>query len=474
MTTTMTKTTPAEARREAARAGSSMFFPESERSVLGAVLIDPLAYWDVAPLLKNEYFTDKNRQVWEAMCRLADRGIAIDYRTVTDELDAMGELAEIGGAAYITGLINATPTALNAIFYARIVRDAARARELMVAASDIASIADDQNTSTEEKIRKTQEIMLRVTVDETGDGARPLYRIIPEYTAQVEELARTGRDIIGVASGIKPIDDFFHGFRGGQLIILGGRPKMGKSALSLQIALSSAKAGHRPAVFSLEMSEMELASRLVSMETGIDNERLQLGKLKDDEWPLYIQSTAALSELPIFIDDTPGASVGQIVAQAKSLFMSEGIDLIIIDYMQLVQAVDGDGKQLNNRVQELSRIGKALKRLARELDIPVICLSQLSRALEQRQDKRPMMSDLRESGTIEEDADIIMFVYREGYYDPEAMYPDLTEVIVAGRRNGPTGTILLHFDRDKMRFYAVETHDINNLTGFSDAAEDPF
>lgn len=427
---------------------------EAEEAVLGSLLIDPDAIIRVAPFLQPaDFFVERHAWVYEAVLQLHERRQPADLVTLTDELHRRGQLEEIGGPAFLTGLINATPTAIHAEYYARIIERTSVLRRLISAAGEIARLAYDVSRDVDEVVDEAEQIIFGVSGEQVSRDLRPIRQILDQYYDRVEYLHQHRGEIIGIPTGLSDLDKLLGGLQRSDVIILAGRPGMGKTSLALSIALQAARRYQkRVAVFSLEMSDEQLVQRLVSAETGIDSQRLRLGDIKDNEWPTFIQATKLLSNTSIFIDDTAAISVMQLRAKARRLHAEFGLDLLVVDYLQLMQ---GDSHS-ENRQQEISYISRSVKALARELNIPILALSQLSRQVESRHDKRPMLSDLRESGSIEQDADVVMFVYRDDVYNPDTEYPNIAEIIVAKHRSGPTGIFSVYFKKHLAQFVDLE------------------
>ncbi|MBN1641710.1 MAG: replicative DNA helicase [Anaerolineae bacterium] len=427
---------------------------EAEQAVLGALLIDPDAIYKVNTFLQHEdFYVERHQWIYEAILDLHERSEAVDLLTLCDELERRERLVDLGGAAYLTTLINATPTALNVEHYGRIVERTSTLRRLIGAAGEIAALAYEDTDDVGETVDRAESILFGVSQRRIARDMMPIREVVSEYYDRIDYLYQHKGETIGVPTGFHNLDKVLGGLQKSDLIIVAARPGMGKTSLMLSIGLNAArKYGQRVALFSLEMSSEQLVQRLISSETGIDSQRLRIGSLREDEWPTFIQATGALSETMIFVDDTPSISAMQVRTKARRLYAEHGLDLLIIDYLQLMQS----DRRTENRVQEISFLSRALKGLARELNIPVLVASQLSRAVEQRTDKRPMLSDLRESGSIEQDADIVMFIYRDEYYKPETEQPNIAEVIISKHRNGPTGMVPLYFRKELAQFLEVE------------------
>jgi len=428
---------------------------EAEEAVLGSLLIDPDAILRVASLLKAEdFYREKNGWIYQAILDLHERREPADFVTLCEEMERKGRLEEVGGPAEITRLINAVPTAIHIEFYGRIVERTAIRRRLISAAGQIAALAYEEAEEVDEVVDQAEQILFGVSERRLTRDLVPIDRVIRDYYDRIEYLYQHRGELIGVPTGFVDLDRLLGGMQRSDLLIVAGRPGMGKTALLLSMARTAAKKfNQRVALFSLEMAREQVVQRLVSAETGIDSRRLRLGELEEDEWPLFVQATGVLAELPIFIDDTPSISALQLRTKARRLHAEYGLDLVIVDYLQLMR---GDFRA-ENRVQEISSISRALKGLARELNVPVLAASQLSRAVESRQEKHPILSDLRESGSIEQDADVVMFIYRDELYNPDTEFSNLADVSVAKHRNGPTGRVQLYFHDRLATFSDVET-----------------
>jgi replicative DNA helicase len=390
---------------------------ESEEAVIGAVLINPEAYYDVAQFLQqDDFYIHRNQWVWQAFIALHDRNEAIDFVTVTEELDQMGHLADIGGAAYITKLINNVPSSLHAEAYGRRVEETAIRRRMLAAANKIAKLAYEENLSLETVMDDSEKAVFNVSERRLTRDLQPIRTVLSDYFDHIEELSQRDDALVGVPTGFFDIDKMLGGLQPSDLLIIAGRPGMGKTGFLLS-ALKNAALTHKKhvAVFSLEMSNEQLVQRLIAQETGINSTRLRTGKLSPDEWLLFTQAIEVLTDTHIFLDDTPALTPLQLRTKCRRLHLEYKLDLIVVDYLQLM----GGDIRNNNRVQEVSEISRNMKILARELNVPVLAAAQLSRAVEQRSDKRPVLSDLRESGSLEQDADIVMFIYRPEVYEED-------------------------------------------------------
>lgn len=432
---------------------------EAEEAVLGSLLIDPETIFRVSPFLRaDDFYIVKNKWVYEACLTLHERREPIDFVTVTEELDKREQLAEIGGPAFVSHLINVVPTAIHAEGYGRIVERAAVRRKLLQAASDIAQYAYDEAAEVDETIDKSEQVLFAVSQRRQSRDLLPIGDVIRSYYERIEYLYEHRGEPLGIPTGFIDLDKLLGGLQRSDLIIVAARPGVGKTSLMLSMALSAARKFHqRVAVFTLEMSSEQLVQRMVSAETGIDSQRLRLGELREEEWPLFVQASSALSDSLIYLDDTPSISALQLRTKARRLHAEHGLDLIVVDYLQLMT---GDTRS-ENRVQEISYLSRSLKGLARELNVPVMAASQLSRSVEQRSEKRPVLSDLRESGSIEQDADVVMFIYRDDVYDPQSERKNVAEIIVSKHRNGPTGTIELYFRNQLAQFVNAARREIS-------------
>jgi len=421
---------------------------EAEEAVLGSILIDRDAIVKVAPFLKAEdFYREKNGWIYAAMLDLYDRHEPADFVTLCDEMERRGQLDEVGGREYLTALLNAVPTAVHAEFYGRIVERCATLRRLIHAAGQIAAIGYQENVEADEAIDQAEQILFQVAQRRQTKDFIALKEALHTYAEELDALHAQKEHIVGVPTGFIDLDRLLGGLRRSDLIILAARPSAGKTALAMGIAHNAAKAGVPVGIFSLEMSADQLVQRLISMEARIDSHRLGTGYFDEEDWQGITQAMAVLAEEPIFIDDTASITVMELRTKARRLKAEQDIGLIVIDYLQLMQ-----GRGIENRVQEVSEISRALKGLARELDIPVLTVSQLSRAVESRTDHMPVLSDLRESGSIEQDADVVIFIHRDKMYNENTAKGDVADVKVAKHRNGPTDTVHLRFFPEYTQF----------------------
>lgn len=428
---------------------------EAEQSVLGAMLIDREAVVKVSEILHPEdFYRDAHKHIYEAMVDLGERSEAVDLITLTEELRQRGYLDQIGGAAYVAGLANLVPTAANVEYYARIVEEKALLRNLISVATRVAALGYESEEEAATLINSAEKMIFELSQRKARSSFSVLKDVLMDTFSTIEELYNNKGSITGVPSGFVDLDRLTSGFQPSDLIIVAARPSMGKTALCLNIAQHAAVRKQVPvAIFSLEMSKGQLVQRMLCSQAMVDAQKVRTGNLEEDDWQKLTKAAGPLSAAPIYIDDTPGVSVPEMRAKARRLMADKGLGMIVIDYLQLMTS---RSKKSENRQQEISEISRTLKSLARELQVPVIALSQLSRAVEQRQDKRPMMSDLRESGSLEQDADVIMFIYRDDYYNPETDKRGISELIISKQRNGPVGTVEVGFLREFTKFVNID------------------
>jgi replicative DNA helicase len=428
---------------------------DAEMSVLVSMLLDPLSVAKVLQFLHLEaFYRENNGQIYRAALDLFAAGEPIDNVTLAAQLQTMGLLDRVGGRAQLASMQSAVPTSANIEYYGRIVKEKAYKRRLISAGSNIAGFGYDDSVEAEEAINQAQSLVFGVADDRDQRELARLYDLLGPAMERISLQMESGQGVIGVPSGFHDLDRMTGGFKDSDLIIVAGRPSMGKTSLALNIALHAALETKKAiAIFSLEMSKEQLTERLLTEQAQIDAQRLHRGLLSEAEYDRISNALGPLGEAAIFIDDTPLMDELTLQLKARQAKMRHNIDLIVVDYLQLMH---GRTRGDDNRVQEVSSISRSLKGLARELRIPVIAISQLSRAPEQRPDKRPILSDLRESGSIEQDSDLVMFLFRPEYYKSDER-PGIAEVIVAKHRNGPTGMIELKFRRDHTRFYNLET-----------------
>jgi len=424
---------------------------EAERSVLGGVLLTNEGLYDVLEIVKtDDFYREPHRKIFTAMQELAQRSEPIDVITLADELRKRGDLESAGGSPYLAGLDAFVPATANLSRYAKIVRDKALARRLIEAAHQIARDGYEQKGDVDELLDGAEARIFDVTEKKAQNGFTQLKDSVNRVFSNLEQLYERQTEITGVASGFTEFDKMTAGLQKGDLIIVGGRPSMGKTSVVMNMAGHIAIEVRRPvAVFSLEMNADSLTTRLFASEARVDGQRLRTGKLLDTDWPKLSRAADRLYKAPLYVDDTAGMTALEMRAKCRRLKAKVGdLALVVVDYLQLMKGRPG----IDSREQEISDISRGLKALARELECPVIALSQLNRSLEKREDKRPMMSDLRESGAIEQDADLICFIYRDEVYNPESPDKGIAEIIIGKQRNGPTGTVRVAFLRDYTRF----------------------
>ena len=416
---------------------------EAEQAVIGSMLTDKDAVMLAVEKLRPEsFYRDDNRLIFEAMVNLYNRSQPIDLITVKDELESMELFDKVGGIEYLALLPSKVPTTANVDKYIGIVDEKSTLRNLIKAGNEIIELGYDPTANTEDAMNGAEKKIFDLIQNKNQDGMAPIKDVLIENFTKLEELYNRKQHITGVPSGFTDLDNMTTGFHGSELILLAARPAMGKSAFALNIAANAALKANTPvAVFSLEMSKEQLVDRILCSEAMVDSNKVRTGKLEEDDWSKLAGVVGPLSESNIYIDDTPGISVMDIRTKCRKLKMEHNIGLVIIDYLQLVQG--SNLRKNGSREQEIAEISRSLKILAKELNVPVIALSQLSRAVEQRPDHRPMLSDLRESGSIEQDADIVMFLYRDDYYNKDSEDKGLTEVILAKHRGGSTGMVKL-------------------------------
>lgn len=427
---------------------------DAERAVLGSLLLDPGCFITIEPIVREaDFYREHYAWIFGAIRDLINRREPVDFVTLTSELEAKGKFAEIGGPATLTDLVSNTITSLHAEYYARLVANMAIRRRMISAAQRIVEKAYDLNTDINAALDASEQEILRVASSRQDRNVRHIKDILAETLKQMEAAANGER--VGIPTGFGMLDRVLGGLQRSDLIVMAGRPGMGKSSLGLSIVKNAINLGARALLFSVEMSDTQVANRLLSMETGIDSARLRTGNGLDDTSILQIMTVCNdLSNTQLFIDDTPALGIGELRRKARQVYAEHGLDLIVVDYVQIMTL--GEDGNAHNREQEVSQITRKLKALARELDVPIIALAQLSRSVDSRNDKRPMLSDLRESGAIEQDADVVMFIYREDYYIEDTDRQNIADVIVAKHRHGPTGTASLYFRKELTEFRDLE------------------
>lgn len=423
---------------------------EAEISVLGSMILDKEAIGKAIETLEEDaFYKASHNKIYAAILDLFERDEPVDLITLTEELKRKGELSKVGGSIYLTTLLNSVPTSANVDYYIRIVNEKAILRNLINAATEIVGLGYQSVGDPSNILDKAEQLIFNVVQRKVRSDFTPLGKMLHDSFEVIEELYSRKAHITGVPSGYADLDALTSGFQPSDLIIIAGRPSMGKSAIALNIAQAAGAKEKIPVgIFSLEMSKQQLVMRMLCAEARIDAHRLRTGYLSESDWPRLTTAAGVLSEAPIYIDDTPSIHILEIRAKARRLKSKNNIGLLIVDYLQLIQGKAG----AENRQQEISEISRSLKALARELNIPVIALSQLSRAVESRSDRKPQLADLRESGAIEQDADVVAFVYREEVYDPKPENEGIADIIIGKQRNGPIGTVKLAFIHKYTRF----------------------
>lgn len=432
---------------------------DAEKSLLGAVLIDEETLADISEhVTPKDFYERRHALIYSGMMRLYEKHRPVDLLTLTEELKRKKDLDTIGGSAYLSELTNYVPTAAHAEAYAELVAQKAVRRRLIKASGEISELGFDEETTTQELLEKAEAELFSVSDQSLKQDLVSIESILTESFDRMEELHRNKGKLRGVRTGYHDLDNMTAGLQRSDLIILAARPAMGKTTLVTNLAYNVATIAKQPVLFfSLEMSKEQLVDRMLADASGVDAWNIRTGNLSDDDFSKLSEAMGELAEAPIFIDDTPGVSVLEMRTKARRAMHENPLGLIIIDYLQLMQ---GNGHSQGNRVQEVSEISRGLKLIARELNVPVIALSQLSRSVESRSPQIPQLADLRESGSIEQDADIVMFIYREAYYNPETERENITDLIIAKHRNGPTGKIELYFHPERLRFMSLDhKHD---------------
>src|SRR5690625_755367 len=428
---------------------------EAEQAVIGAILIEPNAFSTASErITATDFYRTSHQVVFEAMFALFEKGEPIDMVTVTRWLQDADKLDISGGVPYLTNLAQSVPTAANIDYYSRIVEEKALLRRLIETATNIVTTTFSQEDAVAEVLDEAERSILEVSNKQNASAFKPIKDVLIDVYDNIEQLHHAKSDVTGIPTGYRDLDRMTSGFQRNDLIIIAARPSMGKTAFALNIAQNVAiNTDENVAIFSLEMGADQLVQRMLCAEGNINSQRLRTGKLEQEDWEKLTLAMGSLSHAGVFIDDSPGIRVSDIRSKCRRLKQEYGLGMIIIDYLQLIQ---GNANSQENRQQEVSEISRSLKGLARELEVPLIALSQLSRGVESRQDKRPMMSDLRESGSIEQDADIVGFLYRDDYYETESEQQNIIEIIISKQRNGPTGTVELAFVKEYNKFVDLD------------------
>jgi len=428
---------------------------DAEKSLLGAVLIDEETLADISEhVTSKDFYEKRHASIYSAMMRLYEKHKPVDLLTLTDELKRKKDLDIIGGSTYLTELTNYVPTSAHAEAYAELVAQKAVRRRLIKASGDISELGYDEETTTQELLEKAESELFSVSDQSLKQDLVSIESILTESFDRMEELHRNKGQLRGIRTGYRDLDNMTAGLQRSDLVILAARPAMGKTTLVTNLAYNVATIAKQPVLFfSLEMSKEQLVDRMLADASGVDAWNIRTGNLSDDDFSKLSEAMGEMAEAPIFIDDTPGLSVLEMRTKARRATHEQPLGLVIVDYLQLMQSTSrSDG----NRVQEVSEISRGLKLIARELNVPVVALSQLSRSVESRSPQIPQLADLRESGSIEQDADIVMFIYREAYYNPETERENITDLIIAKHRNGPTGKIELYFHPERLRFMSLD------------------
>ena len=430
---------------------------EAEQAVIGSMLTDKEAVSLAIEKLKEDaFYREDNKLIYSAILSLYSKAQPIDIITLKAELESMGVFEKIGGFEYIAELPDKVPTTANAQKYINIVEEKYVLRNLIKTANEIIDLGYDQTEEVESIMDNAEKKIFNIMQNRNQKGYTPIKDVLVDSFAELEQLYNQKQHITGVPTGFIDLDNRTAGLHNSDLILIAARPAMGKSAFALNIAANAATKSKIPvAIFSLEMSKEQMVNRILSSEAMVDSNKIRSGKLEDDDWNKIASALGPLSDSPIYIDDTPGISVMEIRAKCRKLKLEKNLGLVVIDYLQLVQ---GSGKRGASREQEIAEISRSLKILAKEINVPVIALSQLSRAPEQRPDHRPMLSDLRESGSIEQDADIVMFLYRDDYYNEDSEKKNIAEVIIAKHRSGSTGTTELLWLGNYTKFANIDRY----------------
>ena len=430
---------------------------EAEQAVLGSMLTDTDAVMSAIEVLKPDaFYREDNKTIYKAILNLYNKSEPVDIITLKDELETMGKFEQVGGFEYLASLPDKVPTTANVQKYIKIVEEKSISRNLIKTANEIIDLGYNQTEDIEDVMNNAEKKIFDIMQSKNSKSYTPIKDVLVESFANLEKLYNQKQHVTGVPTQFYDLDDKTAGLHGSELILVAARPAMGKTAFALNIATNAALRANVPvAIFSLEMSKDQLVNRILCSEAMVDSNKVRTGKLEEEDWVKLAEAIGPLSEAGIYIDDTPGISIMEIRAKCRKLKIEKNIGLIVIDYLQLIQ---GTGKKNASREQEISEISRSLKILAKELDVPVIALSQLSRTAEKRDDKRPMLSDLRESGAIEQDADIVMFLYRDDYYNEDTEKKNVAEVILAKHRGGSTGTVELAWMPSFTKFANLGKH----------------
>lgn len=450
------------AKRKEAQKSMDKILPhnlEAEEALLGSIFINTDGLYKIMDVtMAEDFYSPANKEIYDAVLTLFGEKSPIDLVTVTEILERRGVLDSVGGATYLSRIVNSVPTASHIVQYANIVKEKKILRDLITTAHEISAMGYQEDEKIDITLDSAEQLLFKVAQKTLKQGFTPLRNMLAETFERIDYLHKNKGELRGVPTDFDDLDFILGGLQKSDLVILAARPSMGKTSFALNIALNAAVNVNIPvAIFSLEMSKDQLVDRLISSAAHVDAWKLRTGNLAEDDFPKIGEAMDILDRAPIFIDDSPNLSVMEMRAKARRLKTENGLGLIIVDYLQLM-----GGGNIENRVQEISEISRSLKGLARELDVPVMALSQLNRALEARPDKRPLLSDLRESGSIEQDADVVMFVYREEYYNKDTDRKNIADILVRKHRNGPTGEVSLYFISEQMRFANLEKKHLGN------------
>ena len=428
---------------------------DAEQAVLGSMLTDNDAVMAAVEVLKEDaFYREDNKIIYQAILNLYSKSEPIDIITLKDELESMGKFEQVGGFEYLASLPDKVPTTANVQKYIKIVEEKSVLRNLIKTANEIIELGYNPTEDVEDIMDGAEKKIFDIMQSKNTKSYTPIKDVLVESFTNLEKLYNQKQHVTGVPTQFYDLDDKTAGLHDSELILVAARPAMGKTAFALNIATNAALRANVPvAIFSLEMSKDQLVNRMLCSEAMVDSNKVRTGKLDEEDWTKLAEAIGPLSEAGVYIDDTPGISVMEIRTKCRKLKMEKNIGLVVIDYLQLIS---GSNKRNGSREQEISEISRSLKVLAKELNVPVIALSQLSRAVEQRDDHRPMLSDLRESGAIEQDADIVMFLYRDDYYNKESAEKDIAEVIIAKQRGGSTGTVKLYWMGNYTKFVNIE------------------
>jgi replicative DNA helicase len=439
---------------------------EAEASLLGAILIDSDALVKIADAVHpTDFFDMRHQRIYEAIQALYELRSPIDVLTLADQLKSNSYLDMVGGASYLTELTNFVPTAAHVEQYAEIVAQKSLRRRLIQASREMTELGYDESKALKDLISDAEQRLFQVSQQHIKQSVSSIEDILAESFERLDDLHKDSNKIRGVTTGFRDMDNMLAGLQRSDLFILAARPAMGKTAFALNLAHNVAVIAKEPVLFfSLEMSKEQLVDRLLSMESGVDAWALRTGNLTDADFEKLGRAMGTLSEAKMFFDDTPGITVSDLRTKARREAHRQPLGLIIVDYLQLMSGSSRFGGG-DNRVQEITEISRGLKLIARELNVPVIALSQLSRSVENRSPQIPQLADLRESGSIEQDADIVAFIYREEYYNPETERKGITDILIKKHRNGPTGTIELYFDKEKQRYRSLDTRHADPFSG---------